>query len=187
MSKKVMIAVAVLGVGVVLALGVGMSVVSAHNREVRLRDTLLAKQVDNQSEYDSLWKKIAQATEVTEEQRQALLQIFREHAAARGGGTSGNALVKWMHESVPQVDTTTFNNLQNIIAGSRDRFAMRQKELLDIKREHDIVLDSFPSGAILAMLGREKLEVTVITSQRTQETFRSGLEDDVRLPKREGK
>lgn len=183
MSKKWMIVTAVIGVAGVIGVGIATSVISAHNREVRLRDTLLAKQVDNQSEYDSLWKKIAQATEVTEEQRVALIEIFREHAAARGGGSDAR-IASWLHESVPNVDTTTFNNLQNIIAGSRDRFAMRQKELLDIKREHDIVLDSFPSGAILAMLGREKMDVTIITSQRTQETFRTGMDDDVRLPKR---
>ncbi|MFG0317618.1 MAG: hypothetical protein ACF8XB_10110 [Planctomycetota bacterium JB042] len=74
------------------------------------------------------------------------------------------AVASWIHESVPDVDTTTFDNLQNVITASRDRFAMRQKKLLVLKSRHDSMLDSFPSGNLLALLDRRPIDVTVITS-----------------------
>jgi len=91
-------------------------------------------------------------------------------------------VVKWIHESVPDVPADTFRNLQNIITASRDSFAMRQRELLGLKAEHDTLLDSFPSGPLLSMLGRERIEVTIVTSTKAKETFEAGVDDDVDLP-----
>ncbi len=155
--------------------------VSVNNSEVYLRNSIAAKQKDNESEYDSMWKKIAQAAKVTDAQKGALLEILVAHAEARSGN-SGTAVVSWLKESVPNVDTTTFNNLQNIIAASRDQFTVRQKELLDLKRKHDSLLDSFPSGVFLTLLGRNKIDVTIITSSKAQETFKTGTDDNVDIP-----
>ena len=65
----------------------------------------------------------------------------------------------------------------NIITSSRDRWTMRQKELLDYKREHDNILDKIPSGWFPA--GRQKIDVKIITSSRTEAAFESGVDDDV--------
>lgn len=182
MTKRRMTVTAVIVVAVVVALLVAVQVSSAHNEEVQLRHAVAAKQRDNESEYDALWKKIAQAAQVTKAQREALLEVLREHAKARGGGGEDRSIIRWLHESVPDVDPATFTNLQNIITSSRDRFAMRQRELLDLKRHHDVLLGAFPSGVILSWFGRDPLEVTVITSGRTDEVFGSGKDDDIALP-----
>lgn len=182
MQKRTMTIVAALTVGALVALLAGTYAVSTVNSEVSLRNAIEAKQQDNRSEYDSLWKKITQAAQVTDAQKAALLEVVTAYAAARGGGGDDGAVVRWIQESVPDVDTSTFNNLQNIIAGSRDRFAMRQGELLALKADHDTLLESFPSGSLLAMLGREPIDVTVLTSTRTEDTFRRGVEDDVTVP-----
>ena len=181
MSKSSMKLVAVATVGAVVALLFVTYVVSTVNAEVRLRNDIAAKQSDNVSEYDSLWKKIEQAAQVTQAQKRALLEIVTAHAEARGGGARG-AVANWIHESVPDVDTTTFDNLQNIITASRDRFAMRQKELLALKSRHDSMLDAFPSGNLLAMLDRDRIDVTVITSTKADEVFGRGKDDEVGLP-----
>jgi len=181
--KKTFMAITVVLVVVIVVGGLmAVQVIETYNREIRLRNAISAKQRDNQNEYDNLWKKISQAAQVSQAQKDALIEIFIAHARARGGVHSGDAVIKWLQESVPNVDTTTFNNLQNIIVGSRDSFTMRQKELLNLKREHDILFDSFPSGFILKALGKEKIEVTVITSTRAEQTFKAGKDDDVRLP-----
>ena len=180
MTKRSMQLVATSVVVAIVLLIFATYVVSTVNAEVRLRNTIEAKQRDNQSEYDSLWKKISQAVEVTEGQKEALIEIFQAHAEARGG-TSDGALLSWLHESVPDVDTGTFQNLQNIIAASRDRFAMRQKELLALKSDHDTAIESFPSGTILSLLGREPVDVTIITSTKAREIFELGEDDDVDL------
>jgi hypothetical protein len=176
-----MVITAALLVAFIAAALLGIHVVSVYNSEVSLRNRIAAKQKDNESEYDNMWKKIAQAAQVTDAQKAALLEIFRAHAEARGG-SSGDTVVTWLKESVPDVDTTTFNNLQNIIAAGRDGFTLRQKELLELKQQHDSLLDSFPSGLYLSMLGREKIDVTIITSTRAEETFRTGTDDNLDIP-----
>jgi hypothetical protein len=180
-SKKAMTIVAVLLVFVIVTILVASYVASTNNEEVRLRNAIEAKQRDSVNEYDALWKKINQAVQVTDAHRKALLEVLSAYVAARGT-SSGGAVVKWIHEAAPNVDPDTFRNLQNIITGSRDTFAMRQRELLSLKAQHDTLLESFPSGPILSMFGREKIEVTIVTSTKAEETFTRGIDDDVDLP-----
>jgi hypothetical protein len=173
-------------VAIVLVIGivgllVGSWIASTNNEEVRLRNAIIAKQQDSVNEYDALWKKINQAVQVTDAHRKALLEVLTAYVDARGGSSQGG-VVKWIHEAVPDVDPDTFRNLQNIIAGSRDTFAMRQRELLSLKAKHDTLLQSFPSGALLGMLGREEIEITIVTSTKAKETFEKGVDDDVDLP-----
>ncbi len=176
MSKKHWL----IGSGVALAGLVLISVIygiTTSNREIGLRNQIGNKQTDNTSEFDNCWKKISQTVQVAEKDRDSLKQIFVEHAQART--TDGGGLMKWVQESVPNIDTKTFANLQNIIVASRDAWTQRQKELIDLKREHDNMIDMFPSSLIVGSRG--KIDIQVVTSSRTKESFRTGADDDVQL------
>ncbi|MFA5130603.1 MAG: hypothetical protein WC477_06885 [Patescibacteria group bacterium] len=181
MSKTLMAVV-----GVVTCLGIGFLVaavlfISCMNTEARLRNAIVAKQRDNTSEFDNMWKKISQTAQVTDAQKEALKDIFTSHAQARTGNGGGGSVMKWVQESVPNVDLSTMKNLQNIITGSRDAWTMRQKELIDLKREHDNLIDVFPSSAVCAILGRQKIDIQVVTSGRTERSFETGKDDDVNV------
>lgn len=149
------------------------------NKETRLRNQITAKQTDNTSEYDNLWKKLSQSAQVTDAQKEALREIIVGNAQARKSG--GGSLATVVHEAVPTVDTSTFNNLLNIVTSSRDAWTMRQKELIDLKREHDNIIDLFPSNLICMVLGRQKIDIKIVTSSRTGEAFKTGKDDDVDL------
>ncbi len=175
MSKGLMIGLAVVGVLIFSILVGGCMYMGAHNSEVSLRNAINAKQKDNTSEFDNMWKKISQVAQVTDAQKDALKEIFVQHAAART--TGGGGVMKWIQESVPNVDTSTFNNLQNIITSSRDGWTMRQKELVDLKREHDNVLTMFPSNIFVGSRG--KIEVQIVTSGRTKDAFTTGEDENI--------
>lgn len=176
----------IVGIGCAVITGVELLIllimtfygISINNKEVILRNTIQAKQKDNTNEYDNMWKTIAQTAQVTDAQKNALKEIFVSHAQARAV-ESKNLLMAWIKESVPNVDTSTFNKLISIIESTREKFTMRQKELIDIKREHDILLDKFPSSIILSILGRQKIEITIVTSTRTENAFKTGKDDDI--------
>jgi hypothetical protein len=68
-----------------------------------------------------------------------------------------------------------------IIVSQRDGFKFRQKEILDYKREHDNLLTTFPNIMFASILGRNKIDVVIVTSTRTEDAFRSGKDDDVNL------
>ncbi len=178
MSKGLIISLAVLGVFFLFIITIIGMVISTSNTEATLRTAIETKQKDNQSEFDNLFKKISQVAQVSEKQMSALKDIFVSHAEARTGDNDGGSLMKWVQESVPNVDTSTFKNLQNIITSSRDAWTMRQKELLDLSREHTKLLRIFPSNIILSMLGRKEINIVIITSSRTQAAFETGKDDD---------
>ena len=162
--------------------------VSYSNNEISLRNQIKAKQTDNKNEYDNVVKKISQSGQVTQEQAKQIANVVVGYANARAGNPtgeaaqktgSGAALINAVHEAVPSVPTEVFVNLQNIIVGSRDAFTMRQKELLDLNRQHDNAIDLFPSSFFVG--DRSKIEVQIVTSTRTQNAFDTGTDDDTNV------
>lgn len=168
-------------IGLIVLVAFSIYGVGVANKETRLAVAIKAKQTDNTSEFDNLFKKIAQVAEVTQGQKDALVEIFTGYAKARSPDKQGGTLATWIHESCPNIDTSTFNNLQNLISSSRDAWTMRQKELIDLNREHDVLLGVFPSNVVCSILGRQKIVVVVVTSSRTEKAFLSGRDDSTEV------
>lgn len=179
MKKSLIATLSVLGFLFIFGVLVTMVGVSASNQEVSLRNAITAKQSANKATYDNMWKQIAQVAEVTTEQKNALKEIITEHAKARSGSGDDKAIVKWIHESIPNVDTSVYKNLQNIIVGARNSFTADQVALLDLKRAHDDCLTKFPSSLFVG--GRPPIDVQIVTSDRSGNAFASGKDDDVKL------
>jgi hypothetical protein len=169
---------AILGSIVAVAVLVGLMYVSYSNSEKRLRNAITAKQTDNRSELDNLQKKISQNAQVTEAQMQLIKDVVIGNSEARAQ-KNGGTLATFVREAVPNVDTKTSTQLMNIITSSRDSFTQRQKEILDLKREHDNIVDTFPGSLFVG--GRPKIDVVVVTSTRAEESFRTGKDDDVNV------
>jgi hypothetical protein len=155
--------------------------VSAYNTANTLKISYEAKISANQADFDNMKKVISQSAEVSDVQFQKLQEIFVSYADARTDEASG-ALMRWVQESVPNVDTQVMTNLQNIIVAQRNGWTSRQKELVDISREFNGMLVRFPSNFLLgSIFGMKKIDPLVITSTSTQETFQTGLDDDKKL------
>lgn len=159
----------------------GMFIIGLLNHEAGLAIAIEAKQTDQTSEFDNMTKKISQMAQIPEAKKDALKEIFVEYASARSGDKTSGSLANWIHEAVPNAELKEFENLQNIIVSSRDSWTMRQKELIDLDREHDKMFVEFPTGQILRMFGRKRTEIIVITSSKTEKVFETGKDDDIRL------
>lgn len=169
---------AALGFIVITGMGLLAWGVSTSNAEIRLRNLITAKQRDNQSELDNMQKKILQSAEVSSAQMEAIKGIVVGYADARGSNASGT-FINAVAEAVPNVPVETFRNLQNIITSSRDAFTQRQKEILDLKREHDDLRTTFPASLICG--ARPEITVQIVTSSRAEEDFRTGKDDNIKL------
>jgi len=180
--KSLIVVGALIGLLVLTAVIFGTMAVSFHNKEVRLRNLITAKQTDNKSEMDAMWKIIDQNAQVTVLQKNALMDIFNGYAEARTGNDSSASLMKWITESVPNVDQSTYTKLMNTITAQREGFKFRQKEILDFKREHDNLITTFPNVIFATILGRHKIDVVIVTSTRTENAFKTGKDDDTTLP-----
>jgi len=185
MSKTLVAVLGCLGVGLLLLVVIAGMAIGFHNKEVRLRNLIVNKQTDNKNQMDKMWKNIDQVAQVSDEQKKALVEIFTSHAAARTSEGQGRVMA-WIKESVPDASPTskTYLNLQNIIVSERDGFTMRQKEILDFKREHDNIIDVFPGNIFAMIMNRKKIDVVIVTSTRTEKAFESGKDDDTDLFKK---
>lgn len=174
--SKTIIGCAIAALFAIFFLIVGVWWVSTSNGEIGLRNQIEAKQSDNKNVYDSTWKQISQCAQVTDAQKTALLEIVTGYAKARTGN-GGGSLATSVHEVVPTMDTSTFNQLMNIITSARKQFERVQTEILDLNRAHNNYIDMFPSSIVCG--GRPKIKVELVTSTRTGEAFATGTDDDV--------
>jgi len=167
---------------VIVGLWIAMTLMSWSNAERAQRNLLTAKQKDNTSEFDNLKKKINSVVSIPEAKFASLRDIFVDHASARtAGGSKDGSLMKWVQESVPNVDKASdiYDKVMNIVVSSRDSWTMRQKELLDMKRVHDNIVDLGFRGMFLTqVLGRQKIDVIIVTSATTKRAFETGEDND---------
>jgi hypothetical protein len=161
-----------------------MSGVSVYNNQAQLGNLYEMKVKANEAEFDNMWKKIKQTAQIPEQKKEAFKEIFLEYAEARTSENAGS-VVNFVRESNPTLDLSVYDNLMNLISGSRDSWTMRQTELVDIARQYNQNLVMFPRNVYLGVFF-DKIDPKVITSGKTKETFESGEDNDLDLFERRG-
>lgn len=183
MKTNIIIAVA-LGVAalvILAALGLVGYGIGIYNQANTLKTTYEAKIGANKADFDNVSKVIGQTAQVSKAQLEKLKDIYTSYAEARTGKDAGKAVMNWIKESVPNVDTSTMNNLQNIIVASRNGWTERQKELVDISREYNTMLATFPSNVLLGLFGFQKIDPLVVTSANTENAFQTKQDNNTNL------
>lgn len=167
---------------VVLPLLIGVPLyVSKSNKEVRVRNQITAQQEVLASHYDKMWKTLSQKAQVSSEYKDAFAEIYPDLIAGRyeKDGGAKMFLAKVVKEDNPEFDTDLYKDLSRSIESQRTSYHHEQSALLDLKREHDDILDTFPGSVLLS--DREKIKVNIITSTRTDNAFETGKDDNVEL------
>jgi hypothetical protein len=187
MKKGLLISLIVGAALLIFAVIIIIYTISTINTETKLRNQVEAKQIDNKNELDNMKKKINQICQLPDAQTQMLMDIIVGNAKERASEQGKGSLFAMVQESVPNVDTSIINRLMNEIVASRNAWTMRQKELIDINREHTDCVTVFPSSMICSIFGKgSKINIKIVTSTNTEEAFRTGVDDetDLGLPKR---
>lgn len=165
-----------LAVGVFFAIVIGSMYVSASNGEIELKNQGTAQEQVCKNNFDAMFKKIAQIAEVSDQYKETFKEIYPALIEGRYKN-DGNALMKWIQESNPNFDTKLYSKLVDVIESSRDSFKHEQDKLADIVREHNNLLEKWPSSMFVG--GRPKLNVTFVSSGKTKEVYRTGEENDI--------
>jgi len=88
--------------------------------------------------------------------------------------------MKFVTEANPNFDAKDlYKDLSVAIEAERKRFFRDQEELRALKQAHDDVIGTEPGSWFVG--DRGKIEVVLITSSQTEETFKTGKEDDINL------
>jgi len=163
----------------VVIMTVSFMYVSANNKEISLRNQFVAQQELNKATFDNVWKIIQQQTQVTTKERESFKETFVEIMNAQQGIAGDGSLASFFTQSKVDVTPDLFSKLMTTIESQRMSFLESQKKLLQIKKDHDDLLQQIPSSLFLG--GRDELKAIIVTSSKTNETFESGNEDNVNL------
>ena len=129
--------------------------------------------------FDNTYKKINQSTQIAKFDRESVKDIIVQNAQARGGGGS---VVKWVQESIPNVDSTTLRQLISIVNGARDEYLYQQTGYNDKVRNYNSILATPIVGFLLTHVnGLKPIDYLAITSTHTENAFKTHKDDDVDL------
>jgi hypothetical protein len=168
-----------IGLGLLLAVIVVFMNFSATNKEARLRNQANAQQEANTAIFDNMWKTIAQIANVNDDYKETFRTAWKEILGAQSEGGRATVVNVVMNHINPKLDSSLSKKLMKVIESSRKEFTNNQKQLIDIKREHDNLRTTVPSKWFVGNV--PPLEITIVTSGRTKDTFESGKEDDIEL------
>ena len=158
--------------------------VSILNREATQKNLVEAQQRNVKSYADKAWKVVAQQGQVAAKYAEDFKEVYPDLINGRyqGQQVGDGALMKWIVEHNPQFDTTLYAKLMDAIESQRGDLVNQQEKLIDMNREHNIPFDHVWSGIVLNIFGREKTEITLITSDKTDEIFKNGgKENDINV------
>jgi hypothetical protein len=181
--NKTLLTLSALAIFAFGTLGFGLALIGSYNGAATLRNTYEMKIKANESEFDNMFKKIQQASQIPNEKKNAFKEIYQGYASSRSSGSS-NQMMTWIKEAVPNADLKIYDQLMNIITGSRDSWTMKQSELVSIAEQYNQRLSVIPGNFILPLMGFQKIDPKVITSTRTTEVFSSDKDDDLELFKK---
>ena len=160
---------------IVFMIGIGYS-----NSEIELRAQSEAQQKANEAVKDKTWKVVKQKAGVLDKYAGDFQKAFNGIMAERyQGETQGAPMFKWIQEHQPNYSVELYKDLADAIEANQTEFLNVQKRLIDIKREHMVLLKTFPSKLVVG--GRDTLEIIIVTSTTTKKVFETGVDDDVEL------
>lgn len=144
-------------------------------------ETQYTAQTDaNKAIYDEVWKVLKQKAGVLDKYAGDFTKAYAPIMDARyQGEAKGAPMFKWIQEHNPTFSVEMYKELSDAITAQRAKFTRVQLRLRDIKREHDKLRLQFPSSIFVGK--RDELEVILVTSTKTKQTFETGEENDVDL------
>ena len=175
MKTKLIIIGAILAV--VLFTYVGMYI-SYTNQEVELREGITAKIKDNESNYTKMWEILTQKAGVTQQYSKDFKEIYPELIKGRYSNGGGD-LMMWIKEHNPDFDTSLYKDLMMSIEAQRESFHTTQEQLLDMSRQHNVLLSKIPSKWFLSGVG--PIDIPIVINDAAEEAFATGKETKMEL------
>ena len=149
-----------------------------NNKDPKLRAQAEAQRGKIESVHDKMWKVLQQKAQVSNEYKDAFSEIYPALIEGRYSQGDGS-LMKWITEANPNFDTSLYKDLMQSIEIQRTEFQKVQEKMLDVIREHNVLLTTVPSKWFIS--NTETIEYTVISSTRSKAVMETGLDDDVSL------
>ncbi|MFA6588230.1 MAG: hypothetical protein WCT08_04115 [Patescibacteria group bacterium] len=177
MKKKV---AAVIVVAVIVIIG-GCFLMNwhYHNAQIRSKNLVEQKQEACKAHFDLMWKAISQVAKIPEAAKAAFTDMYKPLIDGRYSADSNGVLMKWIQENNPTFDWSLYKQVQSTVVAERTAFFKDQEMLLDMNKEYKNLIQTIPGRWFLNP--SDTLEITIITSGKTKDAYKTGEENDVNL------
>jgi len=149
------------------------------NTAVELEERVEAMYSSNQSNYDNMWKKFVELTQVSDLQAKHYKDVYM--GLIEGRYQDQGVLFKMVKEDNPQLGNEVYTQIQREISAGRNTFDNNQKALLDVIRQYNTFIRK--KIVMTAVTGRQKInnDDYIVTSDKTSKAFDSGKDDVIDL------
>ena len=177
-----------LGVAALVAVSLIGSYVTAYNTGNSLENQIVATYENNENILAQYGQKVMEAAQVTEMQRDDLTHVVTEAMSGRYGEGGSKAVFQFIKEQNPQIDSSVYTKIQQIVEAGRNDFTVAQTQLTDRKRAYRTALGSLWKGTFMGIAGYPNIKVgfrggaddyPIITTGRAENAFESGKEDGI--------
>ncbi len=165
----------------IISMIAGATVIGSFNSEVAARAEFNAQLKVNESSFDKTWKVIQQEAQVASAERESFRKTYAEIMQSQQGIAGNGQLASFFTQANINVSPELFSKLMTSIEAQRESFHRDQMKLAEIKSKHDKILGGFPGNVLFFFVHRDPLEIKMITSDRTNEAFASGTDNNVDL------
>lgn len=184
LSTGTKIGFGIAGLFVIIGLFTALTLISQYNSGVHLEKRVSAQYQQNQNNLSSYSNKIAEACQVPSMYADDYRSLLKDTVQGTYGKDGAKQAMLWLKERNINYDAGMYQKLQQMIEAGRDKFENEQKKLIDLKRQYETKLDTFPGGVVLRMFGFPKIdldEIKIITSGYANKAFDTGVEDGLKL------
>ena len=181
MKTSTIIVLAILGVFLFGAFGVGCGALNFRSECITAEAGIKAQYKENQNNYDNMWKKFKEAAQVNEMYAKDLKDVFTSAISGRYGADGSKAVFQFIKEHNPNLDPSVYVKLQAMVEAGRNGFEAEQKQLLDRKREYESFLGT-PSASLFNIffsfprIDLDKFDI--VTSSKTEKVFEDKKDDE---------
>jgi hypothetical protein len=184
MSRSLITILAIFGVVLFFVLIAITSMISMNNTAVSMEKTIKAQWTENQNNLSKYSNTIAEAAQVPAMYRDDFVKVINASMQGRYGDKGSQAVFQWLKEQNLNFDASVYKKLQQMIEAGRKDFEREQKKLIDLKRQYETMLETFPRGFILKFLGFPKVDLNtfnIVTSEYSNDAFKSGVDKGIKL------
>lgn len=127
--------------------------------------------------------KIQEVAKVSDKYTQALKEVVNGAITNRYGENGSQAVMQWITEQNPTVDSQIFMKISQVIESSRNEFQLNQTVIIDQCRIYKNSLGYVWSGFWLKLAGYPKSDLAKIckpiSSEHAREAFETGIDKGV--------
>lgn len=178
------VTIGVVVVGLILVGTLATSVMSFYNNSIQMENGIKAQYAENKNNYDNYFKKVKEIVQVPSMYIADLQKVWGDVMTNRYGKGGAKAFFSWIKEHNPEVDSSLYKRIQDVIEAGRNSFEADQKMLIDKRREYDNYRNVFPNNLMAGAFHFPRIdlkEFDIVTSGETEAAFTTKKSDPISL------